>query len=439
MKELLFNKDKATFSIKNPKAFKRQAFTWSAKEEVVCYLDSNDYREDKYSSFEGLLAVGKTSELLPSGNDSFEQLKQYYEEKKDWLFGFLTYDLKNEIENLTSENFDGVDLPSLHFFQPKVVIEFQSNSVTIHSKEESAFDIFEKILKTESFGEDDFFIGKKIKKEDIKARISKEKYLETIASIRNHIQKGDIYEMNFCQEFYVEDVDLNPYLLFEKFNEIGKAPFSAFYKLKDKFLLCASPERFMTKQGQKLISQPIKGTIKRGTTYYEDQKLKYQLYTSEKDRSENVMIVDLVRNDLARSCKTGSVHVEELFGIYPFEQVHQMISTVVGELEEGVHFIDAIKKAYPMGSMTGAPKVRSMQLIEKYEATKRGLYSGAVGYITPDGDFDFNVVIRSMIYNQPEKYLSYQTGGAIVFDSTPESEYAECLLKAKGMLKALGI
>ena len=439
MKELLFNKDKATFAIKNLKAFKHQAFAWSASEEVVCYLDSNDYKEDKYSSVEGLLAVGKTSELLPNGNDSFKQLKKYYEEKKDWLFGFLTYDLKNEIEDLTSENFDGVDLPTLHFFQPKVVIEFQNNSVTIHSKEESAFDIFEKILNTEPFGTDDFFYGKKIRKEDVKARISKERYLETIASIRDHIQKGDIYEMNFCQEFYVEDVDLNPYLLFEKFNEIGKAPFSAFYKLKDKFLLCASPERFMAKEGQKLISQPIKGTIKRGATYFEDQKLKYQLYTSEKDRSENVMIVDLVRNDLARSCKAGSVNVEELFGIYPFEQVHQMISTVVGELEEEVHFIDAIKNAYPMGSMTGAPKVRSMQLIEKYEATKRGLYSGAVGYIKPDGNFDFNVVIRSMIYNQPEKYLSYQTGGAIVFDSKPESEYAECLLKAKGMMKALGI
>ena len=439
MKELLLNKDKATFSVKNIKAFKRQAFAWSAKEEVVCYLDSNDYREDKYYSVEGLLAVGRTSELLPSGNDSFEQLKKYYEEKKDWLFGFLTYDLKNEIEDLTSNNFDGVELPDLHFFQPKIVIEFKNNSVTIHTKEESAFDIFEKILNTDALGEEDFFIGKKIEKEDIKARISKEKYLETIATVREHIMKGDIYEMNFCQEFYVEDVDLNPYLLFEKFNEIGKAPFSAFYKLKDKFLLCASPERFLTKKEQKLISQPIKGTIKRGDTYFADQKLKYQLYTSEKDRSENVMIVDLVRNDLARSCKTGSVHVEEMFGIYPFEQVHQMISTVVGELEEEVHFIDAIKNAYPMGSMTGAPKIRSMELIEKYEETKRGLYSGTVGYIKPNGDFDFNVVFGSMIYNQPKKYLSYQTGGAIVFDSTPESEYLECLLKAKGMMETLGI
>ena len=439
MKELLLKKNKATFSIKDLKTFKRQAFAWSAREEVVCYLDSNDYREDKYASVEGLLAVGKASELLPSGKDSFGQLKDYYEEKKDWLFGFLTYDLKNEIEDLTSKNLDGVELPALHFFQPKIVIEFQNDAVTIHTKEESAFDIFEKILNTDSFDEENFFNGKKIKKEDIKSRISKEKYLETIASIREHIMKGDIYEMNFCQEFYIEDLDLNPYVLFEKFNEVGQAPFSAFYKLKDKFLLCASPERFMTKKETKLISQPIKGTIRRGTTYFEDQTLKYRLYTSEKDRSENVMIVDLVRNDLARSCKAGSVHVEELFGIYPFEQVHQMISTVVGELEEEVHFVDAIKNAYPMGSMTGAPKIRSMQLIEKYEATKRGLYSGAVGYITPEGNFDFNVVIRSMIYNQPEKYLSYQTGGAIVFDSKPESEYEECLLKAKGMMQTLGL
>ena len=244
--------------------------------------------------------------------------------------------------------------------------------------------------------------------------------------------------MNFCQEFFIEEAEVNPYALFEKFNAIGKAPFAAFYKFKNKYLICESPERFVTKQGQKLISQPIKGTIKRGSTFEEDEQLKIELFNSPKDRSENVMIVDLVRNDFGKSCKTGSVQVEELFGIHSFEQVHQMISTVVGELDEEIHIIDAIKNAYPMGSMTGAPKIRAMQLIEQYEKTKRGLYSGTVGYITPEGDFDFNVVIRSMIYNADKKYLSYQTGGAIVFDSSPEGEYEECLLKAKGFLEVIG-
>ena len=204
-------------------------------------------------------------------------------------------------------------------------------------------------------------------------------------------------------------------------------------------MLCGSPERFLRKKGRQLISQPIKGTIRRGVTQQEDEVLRQQLHQSLKDRAENVMIVDLVRNDLARSCQAGTVRVPELFGTYPFRQVWQMISTVTGQQHEQVDWLAAIKNAFPMGSMTGAPKVMSMQLIEKYEKSRRGLYSGAVGYITPNRDFDFNVVIRSILYNQIRQYLSFQVGGAIVYDSDPEQEYQECLLKAKGMLKALGL
>lgn len=461
MIEITFEKNTVRFNVEDLQVFKRKAFAWANQFEVISYLDSNQYPNDKYASFEALLAVGAESEIIsaapisPSAGEmessnaknSFEALKNFHNEKKDWLFGFLTYDLKNETEDLSSNNFDGIELPNLHFFQPKIVIEFPKNlldelagEIKIHSKYQNVLNIFEEINATRTL-EYGSFSNKKVQKKDIKNRISKEEYLETISKIKSHISKGDIYEMNFCQEFYVEDIDLNPYILFEKFNTVGKAPFSAFYKFKNKYLLCASPERFLkslpshNEKGKKLISQPIKGTSKRGSTLEEDELLKQQLYNSPKDRSENVMIVDLVRNDLARSCKAGSVKVEELFGIYPFEQVHQMISTVVGDLKEHTHFIDAIKNAYPMGSMTGAPKVRAMQLIEEFEKTKRGLYSGAVGYITPEGDFDFNVVIRSMIYNQDKKYLSYQTGGAIVFDSSPEGEYEECLLKAKGFLE----
>ena len=445
MKELLFEKNTMSFSIKDIPAFKRKAFAWAAQFDVVSYLDNNQYSNEKYSGFDNLLAVGAEDQILSEvgikDSQSFEKLKNFHNEKKDWLFGFLTYDLKNETEDLYSNNFDGIELPNLHFFQPKIVIEFlenlsadQAGEIRIHSKEESAVSIFEKIKQIPSI-EKKVFSNKKIQKEDIKNRTSKSEYLDTLSKVKSHINKGDIYEMNFCQEFYVEDIDLDPYILFEKFNTVGKAPFAAFYKFKNTYLLCASPERFLKKEGQKLITQPIKGTIKRGATPQEDEQLKQYLYNSPKDRSENVMIVDLVRNDLARSCKAGSVKVEELFGIYPFEQVHQMISTVVGELKKEVHFIDAIKNAYPMGSMTGAPKISAMELIEELEKTKRGLYSGAVGYIKPNGDFDFNVVIRSMIYNKDKKYLSYQTGGAIVFDSSPEGEYEECLLKAKGMMQ----
>lgn len=439
MIEIFFNKNKTTFTVDEMLLFKKKAFAWATQFEVVSYLDSNQHIS-KYAKYEALLAVGAEDEILPNESEqsSFEILKSFYETKKDWLFGFLTYDLKNEIEALHSNNLDNIELPNLHFFQPKIVIEFSEKEIRIHSKDEKAISVFEKINQT-SILDKTIFSHKKIRKEDIQHRISKEEYLETIGQIKSHISKGDIYEMNFCQEFFIEDAEVNPYVLFEKFNAIGKAPFAAFYKFKNKYLLCESPERFVTNRDRKIISQPIKGTIKRGTTIEEDEQLKKQLYHSPKDRSENVMIVDLVRNDFGKSCKAGSVEVEELFGIHSFEQVHQMISTVVGELEEEVHFIDAIKNAYPMGSMTGAPKIRAMELIEQFEKTKRGLYSGAVGYITPEGDFDFNVVIRSMIYNEDKKYLSYQVGGAIIFDSSPEGEYEECLLKAKGFFQMIAL
>jgi para-aminobenzoate synthetase component 1 len=437
MTEILFHKNITIFTIEDMLLFKKKAFAWATQFEVVSYLDSNQHKS-KYSKFEALLAVGTEDEILPDedGKSNFDLLKSFYETQKDWLFGFLTYDLKNEIENLQSSNFDGIELPNLHFFQPKIVIVFFEKEIQIHAKNETAISIFEKINQT-SILDAKVFSNKKIGKEDIQHRISKEEYLKTIGQIKSHISKGDIYEMNFCQEFFIEEAEVNPYALFEKFNAIGKAPFAAFYKFKNKYLICESPERFVTKRGKKLISQPIKGTIKRGATSEEDEQLKEQLYNSPKDRSENVMIVDLVRNDFGKSCKAGTVEVEELFGIHSFEQVHQMISTIVGELDEEVDFVDAIKNAYPMGSMTGAPKIRAMQLIEQFEKTKRGLYSGAVGFITPEGDFDFNVVIRSMIYNADKKYLSYQTGGAIVFDSSPEGEYEECLLKAKGFYEVM--
>jgi para-aminobenzoate synthetase component 1 len=215
-------------------------------------------------------------------------------------------------------------------------------------------------------------------------------------------------------------------------------PFASYFKYDHQYLLCASPERFIKKSGDKLFSQPIKGTIKRGVDEAEDAQLKNELLHSEKELAENLMIVDLVRNDLARSSKTGSVNVDELFGIYSFKQVHQMISTVSSIIKNDTHIIDAIKHAFPMGSMTGAPKIMAMELIEKYETTKRGLYSGAIGYIAPNGDFDFNVVIRSLQYNAATKYLSYEVGSAITFDSIAEQEHDECLLKAKAIMDVLG-
>ncbi len=424
-----------TFPVADVAMFKRRALTWADQFDTLCYLDNNYYQHAKYQDYETLIAIDTVRELTVecTGQDAFEQLKNYINDKKSWLFGFLTYDLKNDIEKLQSANFDGIDLPVLHFFEPRYLIEIQSDSVIIHTNENDSEDIFIQIQNTPIHT--DLNNSPPI---SIQSRIHKNNYLKTVEKIRQHIIEGDVYEMNFCQEFYAENADIHPVSLFMRLNDLAKAPFASFYKKNNRYLLSASPERFLKKEGQQLISQPIKGTIGRGRSAEEDAQLQNLLRHSDKDKAENVMIVDLVRNDLTRSSKTGTIKVEELFGVYPFEQVHHIISTVTSTLRDDVHVVDAIRHAFPMGSMTGAPKVMSMQLIEHYEQTRRGLYSGAVGYFTPEGDFDFNVVIRSILYNAISKYISFQVGGAIVYDSVPEKEYEECLLKAKAMLEVLG-
>jgi para-aminobenzoate synthetase component 1 len=230
---------------------------------------------------------------------------------------------------------------------------------------------------------------------------------------------------------------IDPLQTYLALNERSAMPFSVFQRVYNQYLLCASPERFLKKTGLQLISQPIKGTARRGASPAEDAEIIKRLKNDEKEIAENMMIVDLVRNDLARSAVTGSVQVEEMFGVYTFPRLHQMISTISAVLRPGVSFTDAIKYAFPMGSMTGAPKIKAMELIDNYEDIRRGLYSGAVGYISPGGDFDFNVIIRSILYNETQRYVSFQVGSAITYDAVGEYEYDECLLKAKAMLEVL--
>jgi para-aminobenzoate synthetase component 1 len=275
-------------------------------------------------------------------------------------------------------------------------------------------------------------------KVDIQGRFSKEDYIATVEQLRRHILRGDCYEVNFCQEFYAEGVALDPLAVYHSLSEASPNPFGGYYKLTDKYLLCASPERYLKKEGSHILSQPIKGTSKRSPAdKAQDEQNRLRLYESPKDRSENVMVVDLVRNDLSRVCREGTVTVEELFGIYSFPQVHQMISTISGELVAGTGFTDILRASFPMGSMTGAPKKRVIELIAQYERSRRGLFSGALGYITPEGDFDFNVVIRSILYNHASGYLSYQAGSGITFYSDAEQEYEECLVKAAAIKKVL--
>ena len=271
----------------------------------------------------------------------------------------------------------------------------------------------------------------------IKLRIHKDDYFQKLNAILNHIHRGDIYEANFCQEFYSENSTINPIEVYQNLNEISKPPFATFLKLNDKYLLSASPERYLKKEGETVISQPIKGTERRAETPEEDIALISALEKNPKERAENIMIVDLVRNDLSKTAIKGSVKVDELCKVYTFEQVHQLISTISCKVPKEMHPVDIIKNTFPMGSMTGAPKISAMKIMEELEETKRGLYSGAVGYFTPTGNFDFNVIIRSILYNATEKHVSYSVGGAITSQSEPEKEYEECLLKAKAMKQVL--
>lgn len=428
---------KVSYTVDDAQKFKVSLLQWAQKFYEIVWLDGNEHAQ-KYSSFDAILAVDAITAIKTDANNAFEDLKVYQKESKDWLFGYLSYDLKNDIEQLISKNYDGLKFPDLYFFQPKKIIKIQGKKVEFNYLQMVADEIendFKVILALKS--NDDLEVSKNEKLMPIKMRIFKDEYFKQVSKMLAHIHRGDLYEANFCQEFYIENQTINPFKVYQKLNSISKAPFASFLKINDQYLLCASPERYLKKQGIKVISQPIKGTAKRSKNKQEDNQLKVDLANNEKERAENIMIVDLVRNDLSRHALKGSVRVEELCKIYTFEQVHQMISTVITEVEADTNPIDIIKSTFPMGSMTGAPKVSAMNIIEDLEAFKRGLYSGAVGYFSPENDFDFNVVIRSILYNASKPYISFAVGSAITAKATPEHEYQECLLKAKAMREVL--
>jgi para-aminobenzoate synthetase component 1 len=408
---------------------KRATLPWTWKKnfnpESLCQYDSCVYLKSSSESDKNLLALGAITETSTGKFDELERLIQ----NKDWCFGYITYDAKNQIENLQSNNSSNYQLPQLHFFIPEIVIEWTNAQGQIHlaNPNVNCQELHNQLTSEEYSNQ----INDAIRFEP---DISKKEFLKHIIDLKEEIQQGNIYEINFCQQFKAKG-QINPYQRFSELTEISPTPFAAFLKHNSFYTLCASPERYLKKEGGKLYSQPIKGTIKRGQTPEEDDQLKQQLFDSDKDRSENVMIVDLVRNDLSKTATKGSVNVEELFGIYTFPQVHQMISTVSSVPKKNFCNSELIKTTYPMGSMTGAPKVRAMQLIEKHESFKRELYSGSIGYIFPDGNFDFNVVIRSLFYDSNTQQVSFAVGGAITNGSSPEQEYQETILKAKALFK----
>ncbi|MGJ3235902.1 aminodeoxychorismate synthase component I [Marivirga sp.] len=407
---------------------------WSNRFQYVAILYPQQITQYPFGAFPKCIAVG--NKKLNLNPPYFQSLKEFLQKNPDKnLYGYLGYDLKNELEKLNSDNPSSIDWSPMSFFEPTCIIRFENNEITIESNDLEYFqkDI-QKVLSQEK--EENIFTPS-IK--NLQSWTSKKDYIKTVKTLRQHIEEGDIYEINYCINFSASVKNFDALQIFQKLSKESPAPFASFLKMDKQYIISASPERFIKLKDNKIISQPIKGTARRGRTESEDLENKDRLSESEKERAENMMIVDLVRNDLAKSGKTGSVKVEEIFGIYSFQQVHQMISTISAIKKKEIHPVDIIKNAFPMGSMTGAPKISAMELIEQYENSKRNVFSGSIGYFNGENQFDFNVLIRSIYYDEQTQTINYQVGSAITYDSDAEAEYEECLLKAKAIEKTLGI
>lgn len=409
--------------------FEAKALQWAQQFADVCYLQSNGY-EDEYGALNAVLAVDAHDTFRSSTTQTFTQLENFRaKHAQQWMFGFFSYDLKNEIEHLHTDFPDPLEFPNAYFFVPKILLRFTASTVEIDAQDPST--IYESIIAEKVKAPNPDFHG------TIRARMSKADYMEAFTKMQEHIQRGDIYEVNLCQEFFAEDAELKPLDTYQLLNEISPTPFSTFFKAGAQYIMSASPERFLAKRGETLISQPIKGTAPRGNTPAEDERIKEELRNNPKEIAENVMIVDLVRNDMTRSAQPGTVAADKKLEIKSYQQVHQLVSTIVCQKNNNISDIAAIAHIFPPGSMTGAPKISAMRLCDRYEASRRSVYAGTVGYFAPNGDFDFNVIIRSMLYNAANRYLSFHTGGAITYAAEAEKEYAECLLKAKAILRTL--
>ncbi|GAB4041058.1 aminodeoxychorismate synthase component I [Spirosoma gilvum] len=418
-----------------------RALAWAVTQQddqagFVAFLSNNGiaYPNDP---FPNRLFVG-AERVISFSEDVFYDLAEAHAQRPSFLVGYFGYDLKNQLEALESRNPNRLGFPDVYFVEPFWIIDFESSeNQTGHVLIRGNGDGHALWKQLVDFQPLSVLGSLKSHSQSVQCRVSYEEYLANVRRIQQHILAGDVYELNYCIEFFAEAIELDPLTIYRALSQRSPMPFSSFLKIGEQYIMGASPERFLKKEGSKILSQPIKGTIRRGQTPDEDLALRAQLLQSEKERAENLMIVDLVRNDLARSAETGSVQVDELFGIYGFQQVYQMISTVSATLRNGINWAETIRNAFPMGSMTGAPKIRAMELIDELEVSRRGVYSGAIGFITPEGDFDFSVVIRTLLYNAQSRYASFSVGSAITYDADPIQEWDECLLKAKAIREVI--
>lgn len=355
--------------------------------------------------------------------------------------GYFGYDLCHHIEKLARTAVDDVDIPDmfLGFYDGVIIIDHRLNkvfaaSLGIKGKPKEIVDL---IIQRIRAGED-----RKIKinlayKEDktgFKSNFTKDEYIKALEGLKNYIKEGDIYQANLTQRFTCE-LDTTPYEIYGKLRSINPAPFASFIDFGEGQIVSSSPERFIKITDRVIETRPIKGTRPRGNTPDEDKRNREELLSSEKDKAELLMIVDLERNDLGRVSKTGTVKVTELFHLEEYATVYHLVSTVIGEMKENHDIVDVITATFPGGSITGAPKIRAMEIIDELEPTQRNIYTGSIGYIGFNGDADLNIVIRTIVCKDNRAY--FQVGGGIVWDSDPEMEYEETLHKAKALMKAL--
>lgn len=384
----------------------------------TCYLNSNDGT--------AILGIGAGPAFTLSCPTQLQALDAFLKEHSNaYVFGYLSYELKQHVDNLPSKG--NLKLPLAYFWVPSVVAKINQDKIELVQGNEISLvnDFFETL--THSIAPD---------LAPFSARTPKDKYLQRVNEIKQLIQRGDLYETNYCQEYFLDNLTpSSPHGLYNLVNQRTEAPFSGLFIADNLWLACGSPERFIQKVGDILKSQPIKGTSPRMSDHEADEAAKQGLKHSKKERAENVMIVDLVRNDLSKIAEPSSVNVDELFGLYSFKTVHQMISTVSCKLKPSIEFSDIIWASFPMGSMTGAPKRNAVRYMEEFEDSNREIYSGSLGYFKPGGDFDFNVVIRSLAYYPAENYLSCGVGSAITIGADAQQEYEECLLKIGRLIR----
>jgi len=368
--------------------------------------------------------------------------------------GYFSYDLCHFIERLPTTAVDDLKLPECCFGFYDLVLAFDN----LHAKAyvistgfpelsedkrmEKARDRLNEMKATlakisPSASEVPFtFLAIPMEQVNLKEGFTRQEYMDVVEKCRQYIIAGDIFEANLSQRFEAE-LAIIPYELYRRLRHINPAPFACYLGFDDVTVVSASPERFLRLQGDRVETRPIKGTRPRGKTPEEDEARAKELLTSPKDRAENIMIVDLERNDLGRVCRYGTIKVTELAILEVFPTVFHLTSTVVGKLKEGKNCIDLLKATFPGGSITGAPKVRAMEIIDELEPTRRSIYTGSIGYLSFNGDLDLNIAIRTFVVKGGKAY--FQVGGAVVYDSDPEAEYQETLDKARALIDALNV